>query len=116
MDPVNVTPPVEKERSDHGMVNYCVSDSTHTNQNAKIRRDEMQSRYMSHIRQYAPDTRQHCGETDDRVQRSDHLRQLSRRDPSPNNRSDDPSNSSYTSELCEHFGREPNGKEGGQNT
>lgn len=72
----------------------------------------MQGREMvPSCRQYATNTRQYRGQAYATVQRGDHLWQLCRRDPPPQNSTEDASNSRYGSKLDEDLSREADGRQ-----
>ena len=50
------------------------------------------------------------------MERSDHLGQLRRRDPAPEERANEGARTRDAGELCEDFGREADGEEGREDT
>lgn len=71
---------------------------------------------MAEVRQHACDTRHDRRETDDGVQRGDHLRKLDSGDPATNNRSRRPAERRHCGELYENLRVEAYCSEGGEYT
>ena len=113
-EPVNVIPPIESK-------DYLSQLSQRnrrklTNQHSQISRHEVKGRYMRCVCKNTANACENGCETDHGVERSDHLRKLSRRDPPSYNRADGTTNSGYGSELCENFRRKTDGGEGCQDS
>ena len=85
----------------------------HTDENTKVCRNQVQrGKMVRRCANHTADAREHCRETNDRMQRGDHLRELRCGDAASDDCANRPTNCCNTCELREHFWRETDSSEG----
>ena len=107
MEPVKVTPPARDVR----IKGHANATHRRTDEDTKIRSDEVKCVSMTSIRHDTRDTRQDGSETDDRVQRRDHLREFDGRDATSDECADASAHGCDGRELDESLRFEPDGGE-----